>query len=50
MTHENVTQPNVTQTIMEQEAKQAPKVVENQLKANQALVNVIGENLRKIRS
>jgi glucosamine--fructose-6-phosphate aminotransferase (isomerizing) len=48
MTHENVTQPNVTQTIMEQEAKQAPKVVENQLKANQALVNVIGENLRKL--
>lgn len=48
MTHENVTQANVTQTIMEQEAKQAPKVVENQLKANQALVNVIGENLRKL--
>ena len=48
MTHVNVTQANVSQTIMEQEAKQAPKVVENQLKANQALVNVIGENLRKL--
>ena len=43
-----MTQANVTQTIMEQEAKQAPIVVENQLKANQALANVIGENLRKI--
>jgi glucosamine--fructose-6-phosphate aminotransferase (isomerizing) len=43
-----MTQANVTQTIMEQEAKQAPMVVENQLKANQALANVIGENLRKI--
>jgi len=43
-----MTQANVTQTIMEQEAKQAPVVVENQLKANQALANVIGENLRKL--
>jgi glucosamine--fructose-6-phosphate aminotransferase (isomerizing) len=43
-----MTQANVTQTIMEQEAKQAPAVIESQLKANQALANVIGENLRKL--
>lgn len=43
-----MTQVNIKATIMEQEAKQAPTVVENQLKANQALVSVIGENLRKL--
>lgn len=43
-----MTQANVTQTIMEKEAKQAPVVVENQLKANQALANTIGENLRQL--
>lgn len=43
-----MTQANVGQTIMEQEAKQAPVVVENQLKTNQALAHAIGENLRKL--
>lgn len=33
-------------TIMEQEAKQAPAVIKNQLQANQALQQAIGEKLR----
>lgn len=36
----------MTQTIMEQEAKQAPSVIKGQLADNQALVNGIGEKLR----
>lgn len=43
-----MSQASVTQTIMEKEAKQAPVVVENQLKSNQALAHAIGENLRKL--
>lgn len=38
----------MTQTIMEQEAKQAPSVVEGQLSANQALAKSIGAKLRQI--
>ena len=38
----------MTQTIMEQEAKQAPSVIEQQLSANQALMERIGEKLRLI--
>lgn len=37
----------MTQTIMEQEAKQAPSVVQQQLQANQSLVESIGEKLRQ---
>lgn len=43
-----MTQANVTNTIMEQEAKQAPSVIAKQLKANQALAQTIGENLRTL--
>ncbi|MDG1750831.1 MAG: SIS domain-containing protein [Thalassotalea sp.] len=38
----------MTQTIMEQEAKQAPAVVEGQLLANKALAEKIGAKLREI--
>ena len=38
----------MTQTIMEQEAKQAPSVVEGQLSANKALADKIGGKLREI--
>ena len=38
----------MTQTIMEQEAKQAPSVVEGQLSANKALADKIGAKLREI--
>jgi glucosamine--fructose-6-phosphate aminotransferase (isomerizing) len=38
----------MTQTIMEQEAKQAPAVVEGQLLANKALAENIGTKLREI--
>jgi glutamine---fructose-6-phosphate transaminase (isomerizing) len=38
----------MTQTIMEQEAKQAPSVVEGQLSANKALAEKIGAKLREI--
>ncbi|GAA6203713.1 MULTISPECIES: glucosamine-6-phosphate deaminase NagB-II [Thalassotalea] len=38
----------MTQTIMEQEAKQAPSVVEGQLLANKALAEKIGVKLREI--
>jgi glucosamine--fructose-6-phosphate aminotransferase (isomerizing) len=38
----------MTQTIMEQEAKQAPSVVEGQLKANKSLAESIGKKLREI--
>ncbi|OKY26074.1 MULTISPECIES: glucosamine-6-phosphate deaminase NagB-II [Thalassotalea] len=38
----------MTQTIMEQEAKQAPSVIKGQLSANQALAKSIGEKLRQI--
>lgn len=38
----------MTQTIMEQEAKQAPSVIEQQITANQALMERIGEKLRLI--
>jgi glucosamine--fructose-6-phosphate aminotransferase (isomerizing) len=37
----------MTQTIMEQEAKQAPSVVEGQLKANKSLAERIGKKLRE---
>ncbi len=40
-------QTSVIQTIMEKEAKQAPSVIENQLKSNQALVQSVGEKLRQ---
>lgn len=39
---------NVTKTIMEKEAKQAPIVVKNQLKENKELVHVIGGNIGKL--
>lgn len=39
---------NKTNTIMEQEAKQAPSVIDGQLKANQTLVAAIGERLRTL--
>ncbi len=38
----------MTQTIMEQEAKQAPSVIKQQITANQALMERIGEKLRLI--
>lgn len=38
----------MTQTIMEQEAKQAPSVIEGQLTANKALAQSIGSKLREI--
>ena len=38
----------MTQTIMEQEAKQAPSVVEGQLSANKVLAERIGSKLREI--
>ena len=43
-----MTQENVTNTIMEQEAKQAPSVIAKQLKENHTLAHTIGENLRKL--
>lgn len=36
----------MTQTIMEQEAKQSPSVIEHQLTSNQALMTRVGEKLR----
>jgi glucosamine--fructose-6-phosphate aminotransferase (isomerizing) len=38
---------NMTQTIMEKEAKQAPSIVKKQLISNQSLIQSIGEKLRK---
>jgi len=38
----------MTQTIMEKEAKQAPSVIEGQIKANQAQAEKIGAKLREI--
>lgn len=37
----------MSETIMEQEAKQAPAVIENQLKANRSLAELIGAKLRE---
>lgn len=38
----------MTQTIMEKEAKQTPSVIENQLTANKAIVEALGDTLRKL--
>ena len=42
-----MTAQSVTNTIMEKEAKQAPSVIEHQLKTNQALLEKVGEKLRQ---